>query len=76
MPSSTSRARATLLTSCISPCGKVINEMAGTFTDTFNVFAVDKVEKMMGGEKVKVHEKQFDKGKSLIPYSKQISILA
>lgn len=50
--------------------------MAGTFTDTFNVFAVDKVEKMMGGEKVKVHEKQFDKGKSLIPYSKQISILA
>lgn len=37
--------------------------MAGTFTDTFNVFAVDMVEKIIGEkkEKVVVHEKQFDK---------------
>lgn len=35
--------------------------MAGTFTDTFNVFAVDMVEKMKGADRVRVHEKQFDK---------------
>lgn len=37
--------------------------MAGTFTDTFNVFAVDMVEKMVGAERTTVYEKQFDKGK-------------
>lgn len=50
--------------------------MAGTFTDTFNVFAVDKVEKMMGGEKVKVHEKQFDKGMLFLPHPEKKKLLA
>lgn len=36
--------------------------MAGTFTDTFNVFAVDMVEKMVGTERTTVYEKQFDEG--------------